>query len=58
MNTLLSIVRTRRHSWSGCTPPTNNERRAAWAAKFYGEGHHHRLNKPRVRVKPRIRIVL
>ena len=54
---VLSIFRTRRHSWDGCTPPTNNERRANWASKYYGEGHHNRLKKPRIRVKPRVRIV-
>jgi len=30
--------------------PDNNERRAAWAAKFFGNGHHLRQQKPRIRV--------
>ena len=53
----LSVTRTRPHSSHGCTPMSNDERRAAWAAKFYGAGHHRRDRKPRIRVKPRIRIV-
>lgn len=55
MNALLSITRTKPKSWDGCTPLTNDERRAAWAARFYAGGHHRK--KPRLRVKPRIRIV-
>ena len=39
-----------------CHAPSNDERRAAWAARYYGAGLHRRLPKPRVRVKPRIRI--
>ena len=39
-----------------CRTPSNDERRAAWAARYYGAGLHRRLPKPRVRVKPRIRI--
>jgi hypothetical protein len=30
--------------------PDNNERRAAWAAKYFGNGHHNRQQKPRIRV--------
>ncbi|WP_458788951.1 hypothetical protein [Dyella jiangningensis] len=55
MNALLSITRTKPKSWDGCTPLTNDERLAAWAARFYAGGHHRK--KPRLRVKPRIRIV-
>lgn len=40
-----------------CRAPTPDERRAQWAARFYGGGHHRKPSKPRVRVKPRIRIV-
>lgn len=47
----LSVTRTRPHSSHGCTPMSNDERRAAWAAKFYGGGHHHKPQKPRVRVR-------
>lgn len=36
--------------------PTNNERRAAWAAKYFSGGHHREPSKPHVRVKPRIRV--
>lgn len=52
---ILTIVRTKPHSWHGCEPPSNDQRRAEWAAKFYSAGHHRK--KPRLRVKPRIRIV-
>lgn len=45
------ITRTRPRSWEGCLPPTNDQRRAAWAEKYYGQGHHHRIPKPRVRAK-------
>lgn len=55
MNALLSITRTKPRSWDGCTPLTNDERRALWASRFYAAGHHRK--KPRLRVKPRIRIV-
>jgi len=41
---------------SSCRTLSNDERRAAWAARYYGAGLHRRLPKPRVRVKPRIRI--
>lgn len=37
--------------------PTPDERRAAWAFVYFAAGHHHRERKPRIRVKPRIRIV-
>lgn len=50
------ITRTRPHSWEGLLPLTNDQRRAIWAEKFYSQGHH-RNRKPRIRVKPRIRIV-
>jgi hypothetical protein len=31
-------------------PLSNNERRAIWAAKFFGAGYHLRQQKPRIRV--------
>ena len=37
--------------------PTNDERRAAWAARYFAQGSHRQPSKPRVRVKPRIRVV-
>lgn len=40
-----------------CRVPTDDQRRALWAFKFFGGGHHHIQPKPRIRVKPRIRIV-
>ena len=49
------VSRTAPKSWDGCTPPTNDERRAEWAQRFYSAGHHR--PKPRIRVKPRIRII-
>lgn len=36
--------------------PTADQRRALWAFKFFSGGHHHAPRKPRIRVKPRIRI--
>lgn len=30
--------------------PNNNERRAMWAAKYFGAGHHTKQQKPRIRV--------
>jgi hypothetical protein len=36
--------------------PTPDERRAQWAYRYYSAGHHRVGRKPRVRVKPRIRI--
>ena len=36
--------------------PTPDERRAQWAYRYYSAGHHRINRKPRVRVKPRIRI--
>ncbi|WP_395119674.1 hypothetical protein ACFCQI_01790 [Rhodanobacter sp. FW102-FHT14D06] len=29
--------------------PTNDERVAAWAAKYFGAGYHRRPSKPRIR---------
>lgn len=40
-----------------CRAPTPDERRAAWSFAYYSAGHHHRDRKPRIRVKPRIRII-
>lgn len=51
--TPLAIFRTKPHRWTGCTPPTNDERRAMWAAKYYGNGHHNRQQKPRIRLQPK-----
>ena len=31
-------------------PPSNDERRAIWARKFYALGLHRRAEKPRIRV--------
>lgn len=31
-------------------PPTADERLAAWARKYFGNGHHHRREKPRIKV--------
>jgi hypothetical protein len=36
--------------------PTNDERRAAWAVRYFAQGNHRQPSKPRVRVKPRIRV--
>ena len=33
MNALLSIFRTRRYSWAGCTPPSAAERMAGYSAR-------------------------
>lgn len=30
--------------------PSNDERRAAWAVKYFGAGHHTKQQKPRIRV--------
>jgi len=38
--------------------PTPDERRAQWAYRYAMGGHYRKPNKPRVRVKPRIRIRL
>ena len=54
---LHAITRTKPHSWDGCMPATNNERRAHWAQKYFGQGHHQRQGKPRIRVKPRVRVI-
>jgi len=56
MNTF-AITRTRPKSFEGCTPLSNDERRALWAQRYYGSGRHQPHKKPHVRVKPRIRIV-
>lgn len=46
MNT--PIMHTR--SNEAIRPPSNDERRASWAAKFYAIGFHRRPDKPRIRV--------
>lgn len=40
-----------------CRVQTPDERRAAWSYAYYSAGHHRRDRKPRIRVKPRIRII-
>lgn len=52
MNTSLMHTRT----IEAIRPRTNDERRAAWAARYFAQGNHRAPSKPRVRVKPRIRI--
>jgi hypothetical protein len=37
----LTITETRPHSWIGCEPMTNDERRGEWAAKYYAGGYQH-----------------
>ena len=32
-------------------PPSNDERRAEWAAKYFGAGYHLRPEKPRIRIE-------
>lgn len=54
--TIHPITRTRPNSLAGCDAPTNDQRLAEWYFKFYSAGHH-RNRKPRMRVKPRIRVV-
>jgi hypothetical protein len=46
-----SIVHAR--TWAALRPPSNDERRAQWAARFYSQGHHRTPQKPRVRVENR-----
>lgn len=40
--TILTPDVIQRATWDGCRPLSNDERRAAWARKFYAGGHHHR----------------
>lgn len=40
-----------------CRVPTADQRRAQWAYRYYAAGLHHTQSKPRIRVKPRIRII-
>lgn len=35
-----SIFKSRRKCWEGCYVPTNDERLAVWALRYYGTGHH------------------
>ena len=39
-----------------CRVLTADERLARWYYRFYASGCHHVTRKPRIRVKPRIRI--
>ena len=41
-----------RATMAGCLPPTPDERRAHWAAKYFAHGYHRTAPKPRVRVAP------
>lgn len=52
MNT--SVMHTR--TIESIRPRSNNERYAQWAAKFFAAGYHREPSKPRIRVKPRVRI--
>lgn len=47
----LSVTHTKRGTWDGCRPMSDDERRAAWAARYYGSGHHRKQPKPRIRVR-------
>lgn len=40
MHLMFSIFHTEPKSWTGCLPPSNDERRGAWAQRYYSEGHH------------------
>lgn len=33
-----------------CRTPSNDERKATWAAKYFLRGHHRNPSKPRIRV--------
>lgn len=44
MHLMFSIFHTEPKSWTGCLPPSNDERRGAWAQRYYSEGHHHLTN--------------
>lgn len=44
-----SIFKSRRKCWDGCRAPTNDERLAVWALRYYGAGHHkgsHEVGSP------------
>lgn len=41
MHLMYSIFHTEPKSWTGCEPPSNDERRGEWAKRYYSEGHHH-----------------
>jgi hypothetical protein len=47
-----AITRTRPGRWDGCQPLTNDERRAQWAQRYFAGGHHHKTQKPRIRLTP------
>ena len=47
----LSVTRTKRGQWDGCRPMSDDERRAAWVARFYAAGPHQKQPKPRIRVR-------
>jgi len=53
MNTSLMHTRT----VESIRPRSNDERRAAWAARYFAQGNHREPSKPRIRVKPRVRVV-
>ncbi|QAU22558.1 hypothetical protein EO087_00035 [Dyella sp. M7H15-1] len=50
MNALLHLITRTNHRPESCRSLNNDERRGLWAARFYGEGHHQRQQKPRIRV--------
>ena len=39
-------------SMEAINPPTNDERRAQWASKYFAAGYHRIPSKPRVRLQP------
>jgi len=53
MNTSLMNTRTN----EAIRPRSNDERRAAWAARYFAQGAHREPSKPRLRVKPRVRVI-
>ena len=48
----MSILMHATHRAESIRTPTNDERIAAWAVKYFGAGHHRRPSKPRVRIAP------
>lgn len=53
MNTSLMHTRT----VEAIRPRSNDERRAQWASRYFAQGNHREPSKPRIRVKPRVRVV-
>jgi hypothetical protein len=50
MNALRHLITRVDRRAESCRALDNNERRAIWAARFYGAGHHQKQQKPRIRV--------